>query len=456
LRVAGRVVIIGTVTEAILSPATEAASPDEKPSLAAIRQALARLPVTEDAAVLRTQALADLRHLFHPAAIAFLEADAPGACQVVTAWDLPAGAYRPWPAEPCVVRDDGAEILPVMAFGPVVGGVLQEAGLPIVWRVGLDDEEQIIGAVLLFYRDPADQPPVETFGLAQIYMQQLGIRLANAELRARNRNQATQLEAAQAVSEISAALNSHLGEPDVLQLIADRAKDLLVSDGVAINLLEPDGRSVRTLVVSGPHVTHLLDRVYTSDRSAPARVTLTGEAVFWTEGQRRPEELASGIRSALVHPLIGPFGPIGSIGVLMTESPRIFNAADMRLLELFARQAALAITNGRMLERSRLEASFQAAFNQIIEALLVAHSDDEVQARLVETAARLIPCESCYFVVYSSDLTGAVVRHAATRPGAPDMRGAYNPETDWADLMPAILKGDLIYWSRHEAAPPTE
>ncbi len=122
----------------------------------------------------------------------------------------------------------------------------------------------------------------------------------------------------------------------------------------------------------------------------------------------------------------------------------------MRLLELFARQAALAITNGRMLERSRLEATFQATFNQIIEALLLAHSDDEVQARLVETAAQLIPCESCYFAVYSSDLTSAVVRHAATVPGAPNMCGTYNPQVDWPELMPAILRGDLIYWTRGE------
>ena len=283
----------------------------------------------------------------------------------------------------------------------------------------------------LGFRDPA-APAAETFALAQIYIEQLSTLLMNAELRSQLRAQRTQLEAAEAVSEISAALNSHLGEPDVLQLIADRARDLFNSDGVAINLLEPDGRSVRAAVVSGDRMAPLLDRVHTVETSLAARVTVTGEPALWKAGESAQSSGNPPIRLALVHPLTGPFGPIGSIGVMSLEHTQTFSSVDMRVLEQFARQAALAITNARMLERSRQEAHFQATFNGIIEALLSAHSDDEVQAQLVDTAARLIPCASCFFMVYSSDLSTASVRHANNQPDAPDMRGTWDPQSELA------------------------
>src|SRR5215217_2474971 len=154
----------------MLSPAADADIARNGPALQDVRQALARLPLTEDAAVLRAQALDDLRRFFAPAAIAFLESDSPGTCQVVSAWNLPAGANRPWPSEACLAPD-GDCVLPVTTFGPPVAGVLQEAGLDVAWRVGLDDEEQVIGAVLLFYREVADGASAESFGLAQLYMQ---------------------------------------------------------------------------------------------------------------------------------------------------------------------------------------------------------------------------------------------------------------------------------------------
>jgi PAS domain S-box-containing protein len=409
--------------------------------------ALARLPGGEDAAALRAIALGDLVELAAPRGAVLIEGGNGGAARVIVGDRVPAGLPDLWPADPFLDTSPAVAVLDRAAYPPDLAACLGEAGIGTIWRCALGGDQP--HAVLLF--DPAHAAALEWAGY---YVQQLAAYLANADLRAQLRAQRIQLEAAEAVSEITAALNSHLSEPDVLQLIADRAQELLGSDGVAINLLEPDGRSVRTLVVSGSQLTPLIDRVYTTDASLAARVVLTGQPAIWTTDSG-PVTPIPGIHAALVHPLTGPFGPIGSIGMLNTSSGHTFGPGDMRLLELFARQAALAITNARMIERSRHEAAFQASFNQIIEALLLAHSDDEVQARLVETAARLIPCESCYFAVYSGDLTTAVVRHTQTLPGAPDLRGIWNPQTDWPDLLPAILKGDLIYWGEADADDKT-
>jgi PAS domain S-box-containing protein len=338
------------------------------------------------------------------------------------------------------------------AFGPALAAAWEAAGVRRFWRLGLPDDG---GTLLLGYGETAPDPdPV--FPLAQLYAYGVGQALHNAVLRSQIQAQRLQLEAAEAVSEIAAALNSRLGEPDVLQLIADRAQDLLAADGAAINLLEADGRSVRTTVVSGGGMQALLGRVYPAESSIVAGVTITGEAAVWISNRAGGSE-DLGISVSLVQPLTGPFGPIGSIGVLARAgSGRHFGPTDIRLLELFARQAALAITNARMIERSRLEAGFQATFNSIIEALLQAHSDDEVQASLVETAARLIPCESCTFAAYSGDLGTATVRHAWAAEGGRDLRGSASPQTDWPDLLPAILRGDLVYWTANGSDAPSD
>ncbi len=402
--------------------------------LAAVRA----LPVT-DSALLYATILIHLRDLFAPEVVAILVADPAGGLRVVGAANLPtlsAGLVIDG-----VAGDDGA--VAARDLVSPLAAALTAAGVQTVWRIGLPGTDASGMALLGYCTAPAPDP---AFALAQLYLHSVGAILPAADLRARLAAQRSQLEAAEAVSEITAALNSHLGEPDVLQLIADRAQELLAGDGAAINLLEPDGRSVRTTVVSGAAMRPLLGRVYSADTSIVARVTLTGRPEIWTTHQPGgSEEL--GISASLVHPLTGSFGPIGSIGVLAQPGGRHFGPNDVRLLELFARQAALAITNARMLERSRLEANFQSTFNGIIEALLLAHSDDEVQASLVETAARLIPCESCFFSAYSSDLTAATIRHAWTSPGGRDLRGSSDPQTAWPDLMPAILRGELLYLS---------
>jgi PAS domain S-box-containing protein len=429
-------------------------SSGESPALAAVRAALERLPATEDPSALYEAALAGLRQLFGPAALAVLRADARGAWTVETTQGLPADLPYTWLDGVGGNPAAGDTVLEPGAFGPEVGAALAESGLRTVWRLQLTHDDARPGVVLLGFPDSAAPAP-ETFALAQVYIEQLSTLLMNAELRSQLRAQRTQLEAAEAVSEISAALNSHLGEPDVLQLIADRARELFNSDGVAINLLEPDGRSVRAAVVSGDSMEPLLDRVHTVETSLAARVTVTGEPAIWKASEGTAPAGNPPIRLALVHPLTGPFGPIGSIGVKAIDNTPTFSSADMRVLEQFARQAALAITNARMLERSRQEAHFQATFNGIIEALLSAHTDDEVQAQLVDTAARLIPCASCFFAVYSSDLSTASIRHACNRPSAPDMRGTWDPQISWPDLMDPILKGDLIYWANTDETAPT-
>src|SRR5579859_1502586 len=180
------------------------APPRPGPTLPALCAALAALPATEDPQVLVWAALADLGQLFG-AAVAILRPAAGGHEHVWVARDLPPTMPAGWPAG---TLGQGEAILHAADLASPAGAALQASGLHTIWRLALPLDEYP-GAILLLYPDPAAAPPAPAFALAQIYAQQLGARLANAELHTRLHAQRTQLEAAEAVSEISAALNSH-------------------------------------------------------------------------------------------------------------------------------------------------------------------------------------------------------------------------------------------------------
>ncbi len=268
--------------EAILHSADLRATTVGGPSAAAVQAALADLP-TVDLAALRGAGLAALTALFAADGAALLAAGPDGTWAPLETRGLPAAVTERWMPAPLPTSEPPGAALPVAALPAPLAAALHHAGFTAVALLGSAAADPADLAVLLFYVAPPERD-ADAWTLGRLFVQQLSARLTTLALRAQLHAQRTQLEAARAVSEISAALNSHLGEPDVLQLIADRAKELLVCDGVAINLLEPDGRSVRTLVVSGAQMAPLLNRVYGAERSAAARVTVTGAPQSWAVG----------------------------------------------------------------------------------------------------------------------------------------------------------------------------
>ena len=261
---------------------------------------------------------------------------------------------------------------------------------------------------------------IDAFGDAQITLvralaDHAAAAMANADLIEELARSRVELErradAERALREIGGRIIALRYPAEVLQRSVDEAARLLTADGARIDLLNDadgalywaydattgrrpglgpisgsgeaqagegiSGRAVRTL---GP--------VFTGDYLADDRF----------DHADAPDEHARkhDIRSAVAVPLIGDRGPLGTLTVYSSERDA-FNEDDARLIEALAGQAAIAMTNARLIEelaRSRAEfrrrADAEQALREIAARITAIHDPADLLQDVVDEAARLL------------------------------------------------------------------
>ncbi|HEU4699095.1 MAG TPA: GAF domain-containing protein [Gemmatimonadales bacterium] len=143
------------------------------------------------------------------------------------------------------------------------------------------------------------------------------------------------------------------------------------------------------------------------DRGSPlGRVLATGEPLFLPEVTPEYVRAAAadaehlrlierqGFRSAMVVPLATPAALVGAVGVAITESDRIYDAADFALLREIAGRAALAVEHARLFEAeraSRARAEHSATFAQHLLELVDALQGAQTRGAV----ARLVVAHGC-------------------------------------------------------------
>ena len=181
-------------------------------------------------------------------------------------------------------------------------------------------------------------------------------------------------EESEELSEIARSLASTLDMNELLQRVTDTAMRLLEPDGCGIALLQPDGKALR----AAEYTLGLLQS--TAGHEFPVDGSLAG----WALRVRRPVRVDNvarddrrtlrgsvGVRdvgSAIVAPLIGRSGPLGTLTAVRAQSsPVPFTNDELRLLERLAQNAAIAVENARLLEQaqaaSRAKSDFIAAMS---------------------------------------------------------------------------------------------
>jgi signal transduction histidine kinase len=191
--------------------------------------------------------------------------------------------------------------------------------------------------------------------LVETFADQAVIAIENTrlfeEVQARNRDLT-------ALGEVGRAVSSTLDLKVVLKSIIDRAIDLTDTDGGSIFYYRQELGAFELGETSG-----LSDDVVARFRKLDilARETGLGEAIAGrqplqlpdlTKRQSNPVRDASveaGFRAALIVPLLGAEGPLGTL-VLQRRTPGEFPQAVVSLMQSFADQSVIALENARLFE----------------------------------------------------------------------------------------------------------
>lgn len=262
--------------------------------------------------------------------------------------------------------------------------------IPIILAaVFFGDAGAVLAAVLAAYltwaympRPTVDAPSLLPYWLVlstrALFFFIIGVLVSRLTERARRRAQEFE-----SLFHIAQAVNSSIRLQDVLQLIVTSVKRILGVKGVAIRLLDEDesgGRYFGHAISEGLSHEYLSKGRVVVDQSPIDQRVLEGRTVqvadiTHTELFQYSEELIKeGIRSMVVVPLMSKNRPIGVMRIYKSV-PSHASAEEIRLVNAFAEEAAVAIENAGLYE------SLQESYYETVRALaraLEARDEEEV------------------------------------------------------------------------------
>ena len=230
-------------------------------------------------------------------------------------------------------------------------------------------------------------------------------------------------EAEHALREIAARITAIREPGDLLQRIVDEALRLLRADGAVIDEFDPiegvllsayDAGLTEAQRASVRQTRLRLGEGLSGRAMAEGRVITAGDylaADFIHVGETDELAISTGIGDLIVAPIIGDEGPLGAIEVYRHER-HAFDAIDEAVLGGLADQAAIAITNARLieeLERSRhavaLRAETERSLRDITARIAALREPDVILERVVEEAKRLLATDGAHLTRMSDDKT---------------------------------------------------
>lgn len=204
------------------------------------------------------------------------------------------------------------------------------------------------------------------------------------------------------LAEASAVLSSSLDYKTTLESVARLAVPT-VADWCAVDVLGEEGAIERLAMThSDPEKVALayeLQERYPTDPEAPRgvhQVLRTGEPEMMSEipekliqeaarDERHGELLRElGLKSYIVVPLVARGKTLGAIVLVMAESGRRYEEADLELAEELARRAAVAVDNARLYEEANKEIARRQQAEEEIHQL-----NEELEQRIEDRTMRL-------------------------------------------------------------------
>jgi PAS domain S-box-containing protein len=304
--------------------------------------------------------------------------------------------------------------------------------------------DKVFGALGTYAREP-DAFGEREVGLVRSLADHAAAAMANAllieELDRSRRELGHRAEIERALREIGARISALREPADVLQLAVDEAARLLDADGARIDRLDEatGGLYWAYDATTGrrPGLGPIRDKAEAVAGEGISGRAVTESQTVWTRDylvddrfEHAPEidrhVERHGIRSAISAPLLGDRGPLGTLTVYSGQTDA-YGPREAQLVEVIAGQAAISITNARLiaeLARSReaeaRRAAAERSLREIAARITAIRDPSDLLQHLVAEAARLLGAERSRI-----DLPGRDGRPASTHlVGSADTPGA--------------------------------
>ncbi|MGK7311726.1 MAG: GAF domain-containing protein [Candidatus Longimicrobiales bacterium M2_2A_002] len=207
---------------------------------------------------------------------------------------------------------------------------------------------RLVGVIAAVHSDPARQFGQEDMRRLNLFAPQAAVAIENARLFTAER---TRAEEQRALLDTLRDLSSQLELSAVLQKVLERAATLIHASGGELAIYHEEARELEIVASHAMGADAVGSRMGLGE-GAMGRVAETGEALVipryqeWL--QRSPKYGGDTVQTAMAAPLVMGDRLVGVIATVRSDPRRPFEEEDLRLLNLFAPQAAIAIENARL------------------------------------------------------------------------------------------------------------
>ncbi len=214
-----------------------------------------------------------------------------------------------------------------------------------------------------------------------------------SDLKAAQRDIARRAEQMQALYQTSLEINAQPSLETVLQAIVERATTLLGVQAGGLYLLRPDGETLEFAVVHGM-LEEYRGTTLRRGEALSGKVLETGRTIVvedymnWPE--RSPLYEGTTFRRILAVPLTVGRRIVGVLNATDMDKPGSFSPEEIRLAELFADQAALAVENARLLEAERQRVDYLEGVTEASTALRAAGNRAQMLPIISGQVAKLL------------------------------------------------------------------
>ncbi|NIP79018.1 MAG: GAF domain-containing protein, partial [Gemmatimonadetes bacterium] len=268
--------------------------------------------------------------------------------------------------------------------------------------------EELVGVLVVESAEP-EAFDRSDFDVLTAAAQQAGIAIGRARLLETERRHAREHRA---LLETLGDLSGELELPKLLQRVLERAVSLLGVTGGELAIYEP-GPEELVIVAS-----HQIGEDSTGTRmklgeGAMGRAAETHEPLIipnyqdWEGRSDKYEQTTA--RGVMVVPLLIGARLVGTLASVHTEADRTFGEADLRLLNMFAPQAAIAIENARLFTAERQRAEEQRALLDTLSDLSSELELSKLLQAVLERAVSLLGVTGGELAIYEEDEAELVI-----------------------------------------------